>query len=67
VGVWDTLRGVTDVMHIRAELYNEAGEENGVLPRWTYRYPFDHRSQAMFGPVSTWMGDLLNDKYAGCC
>jgi hypothetical protein len=26
-------------------------------------YPFD---QATFGPVSTWMGDRSNDKYAEC-
>jgi hypothetical protein len=43
------------------------GGENGVLPCWTYQYPFDHESQATLGPFSTWMGYHLNDKYAGCC
>jgi hypothetical protein len=43
------------------------GTMNGVLPRLTYWYPFDHRSQAAMGPDSTWMGDHPNDKYAGCC
>jgi hypothetical protein len=33
---------------------------NGVLPRWIYRYPFDHRGQATLGPVSTWIGDPKN-------
>jgi hypothetical protein len=28
-----------------------------VLPGWTHRYPFDHRSQATFGLASTWKGD----------
>jgi hypothetical protein len=38
---------------------------NGVLTRWTYRYPFDQQSQAALVPVSTLMGDRRNDKYAG--
>jgi hypothetical protein len=38
---------------------------NGVLPRWTYRYPFDHQSQATLGPISTWRGDPR--EYARCC
>jgi hypothetical protein len=24
-----------------------------ILPRWIYRYPFDHRSQMTLGPIST--------------
>jgi hypothetical protein len=31
----------------------EKWKENGVLPHWTYWYPFDHRSQAALGPVSS--------------
>jgi hypothetical protein len=38
-----------------------------VLPRWTYRYPFDQQSQATLGPACTWMGDFPNEKYVGCC
>jgi hypothetical protein len=41
--------------------------ENGILTGWTYRYPFDHQSQAMLGLVSALMGDQPNDEYAGCC
>jgi hypothetical protein len=30
-------------------------------------YPFNHQNQATLGPVSTWIGDRPNNKYAGCC
>jgi hypothetical protein len=39
---------------------NLSKSDNGVLQRWTYRYPFDHQSQATLAPVST--GDRPNDK-----
>jgi hypothetical protein len=42
-----------------------ARTENGVLPRWTYGYPFDHRSQAALGPVRTWRG--AQREYIRCC
>ena len=29
------------------------------IPHWIYRFSSDHRSQAVSGPVSTWMGDRL--------
>ena len=28
-------------------------------PHWVYRFPSEHRSQAVSGAVSTWMGDRL--------
>jgi hypothetical protein len=34
----------------------------GVLPRCTYRYPFDHQSHATLDPVSSWMSDRPNGK-----
>jgi hypothetical protein len=33
----------------------------------TYCYPFDLQIQAMLSPVSTWMENHSNEKYAGCC
>ena len=47
-----------ELLTIRVNL----GKENGVLPLWTYRYPFDHQTQSTLGPVSTWMGDHTDDK-----
>jgi hypothetical protein len=54
-------------MWIFISIMYDNSRENGVLPRKTYRYSFDHRCQAALGPDSTWRGDHPNDKYAGYC
>jgi hypothetical protein len=38
-----------------------------LLTRCTYLYSFDHQSHSTLCPVSTWMGNRLNDNYAGFC